>query len=196
MRLLAQVGRLFPRSQVVEAVQTRVHFDAPPEAVWEGMLFYEEVPRRPMPLLRMFLPVPLSTRGEKTQVGAKIECLYDGGYLEKRITTSVPARLVRFDVLVQRLGVEDCISMHEGSYEIRPNGRGSDVVLTTQYRGHLRPRWLWRPFERFLAHGIHHHILDGMRVTLEESRPARILDSANRAPVSPALHGTPVRARH
>jgi len=107
MRFLARVGRLFPRSETVEAVGTSVHFDESPEIVWQGMLFYEEVPRRPMPLLRMFLPAPLRTQGEKTRVGAIIECTYDGGYLEKRITAAERARFVRFDVLVQRLGVED-----------------------------------------------------------------------------------------
>jgi hypothetical protein len=169
MRLLARVGRLFPRNSSIEAVQTRVHFDASPETVWDGMLFYEEIPGRPTLLLRMFLPAPVRTQGDKTRVGEVIECTYDGGYLEKRITAAEPARLVRFEVVVQRLGVEDCISMGEGSYEIRADQGGSEVVLTTRYRGHLRPRWLWRPLERFLAHRLHRHILDGMRVAVEAS---------------------------
>jgi hypothetical protein len=173
MRFLARVGRLFPRSETVEAVGTSVHFDASPEIVWQGMLFYEEVPRRPMPLLRMFLPAPLRTQGEKTRVGAIIECTYDGGYLEKRITAAERARFVRFDVLVQRLGVEDCISMSGGSYEMSAKGGGTELVLTTQYRGHIRPRWLLRPLERFLAHRLHRHILDGMRAALEASASAR-----------------------
>jgi hypothetical protein len=175
MSLLASVGRLFPRNTAIDVVQTAVHFDASPEAVWQGMLFYEEVPRRPMPLLRLFLPVPLRTQGEKTRVGAIIECTYDGGYLEKCITSVERARSVRFDVLVQQLGVEDCISMQGGSYELRPDGAGSELVLTTAYRGHLRPRWLWRPLESFLAHRLHHHILDGMRTALEAApRPREV----------------------
>jgi hypothetical protein len=79
---------------------------------------------------------------------------------------------VSFDVLVQRLGVEDCISMTGGSYEMRASGGGCDVVLTTAYRGHLRPRWLWRPFEHYLAHQLHRHILDGMRAVVEVSAPS------------------------
>jgi hypothetical protein len=57
--------------------------------------------------------------------------------------------------------------MQGGSYEIRAEGGGAEVVLTTRYRGHLRPRWLWRPFEHFVAHRLHRHILDGMRASLE-----------------------------
>jgi hypothetical protein len=171
MRFLSRVGRLFPRNETVDSVKTVVRFNASPEAVWQGMLFYEEVPRRPTPLLRMFLPLPLRTEGDKTRVGATIACTYESGYLEKRITAAEPGRFVRFDVLVQDLGIEDCISMGEGSYDIRSETEGSEVVLTTRYRGHLRPRWMWRPFERFLAHRLHHHILDGMRVTLEAPVP-------------------------
>jgi hypothetical protein len=173
MRLLSRVGRLFPRNETVDSVETVVCFKASPEAVWQGMLFYEEVPRRPTPLLRMFLPLPLRTAGDKTSVGAIIQCTYESGYLEKRITAAEPARRVCFDVVVQELGIEDCISMGAGSYDIRKDTGGSEVVLTTRYRGHLRPRWMWRPFERFLAHRLHHHILDGMRVTLETPAPTR-----------------------
>ncbi len=179
MRLLARIGRIFPQNANIEAVATTVHFEAAPEAVWQAMMFYEEVPRRPMPLLRMFLPAPIRTQGEKTRVGAIIECTYDGGYLAKRITEAEPARVVRFDVLVQQLGIEDCISMQGGSYDIREDGGGSEVVLTTRYRGHLQPRWLWRPFEYFLAHRLHRHILDGMRDTLQA--PVRV----HRLPAQP-----------
>ena len=43
---------------------------------------------------------------------------------------------------------------------------GSHVVLTTRYCSRLRPRRLWRPLERRLAHRLHYYILDGMRATL------------------------------
>ncbi|MEO7114146.1 MAG: hypothetical protein ABI183_27140 [Polyangiaceae bacterium] len=166
VRLLARIGRLFSRNEKSEAVQTTVHLDASPSAVWRGMLFYEEVPQRTVPILRLFLPVPISTEGDKTLVDAIIKCKYEGGHLEKRITVAEPASLVRFDVTVQHLGIEDCISMTGGSYTIRPEAGGSEVVLTTQYRGHLRPRFLCRPFEHYLAHRMHRYILDGMREAL------------------------------
>lgn len=184
MKLLARIGRLFARNPDIEAVQTIVHFAAPPEQVWSGMLFYEEVPRRPMPLLRMFLPAPISTSGEKTRVGSTIQCIYDGGTLEKRITAVDPARSVEFDVRVQNLGIEDCITMTGGSYDIRPDGDGSEVVLTTRYHGHLRPRALWRPLERYLAHRLHRHILDGMAAVVQGSGAQE-----SRERVAPALAG-------
>jgi hypothetical protein len=111
MTTLSRIGRLFPRSQTIDTVQTIVHLDGAPAEVWRAMLFYEEVPRRPAPLLRAFLPAPVRTRGDKGRVGATIACVYDGGYLEKRITTVQAPTLVRFEVCVQQLGIEDCISM-------------------------------------------------------------------------------------
>lgn len=167
--LASRVGLLFPRNAKSEAVETALLLNATPEEVWQGILFYEEVPSRPLWLLRIFLPRPIRTEGEKTRVGAIVRCTYDSGYLLKRITAIEPAHLIRFDVLEQRLGVEDCVSMSQGSYEIRATRDGSQAVLTTHYRSRLRPRRLWRPLERYLAHRLHRHILDGMRATL----PAR-----------------------
>ena len=165
-RLASRVGLLFPHNPRGEAVETALHLNATPEEVWQGILFYEEVPRRPLWFLRIFLPRPIRTDGQKMRLGAIVRCTYDGGHLLKRITAVERARLVRFDVLEQRLGVEDCVSMRQGSYEIRAAEAGSEVLLTTRYHSHLRPRWLWRPLERCLAHRVHRHILDGMRAAL------------------------------
>jgi hypothetical protein len=106
--------------------------------------------------------------------------VYDGGYLVKRITTARPGQLLRFDVLEQSLGIENSVSMREGSYEIRAAGSGSEVLLTTHYHGHLRPRFLWRPFERSFAHAVHRHILGGMRTLLGASAPERASSVAGR----------------
>ncbi len=156
------VGGLFPPNPSIDAVTTRAKFGAPPDEVWQTMMFYEEVPHRPPLLLRMFLPTPMKTQGNAKAVGATVECSYSRGSLRKRITALEPPRLVRFEVIEQNLGVEHCVTTVEGSYEIRSNGSGSEVALTTRYRGHLRPRWLWRPLERLLAHRLHRHILAGM----------------------------------
>ena len=151
---------------------TALHLEATPEVVWQSILFYEEVPRRPLWFLRVFLPRPIRTDGEKMRVGAIVRCSYDGGHLLKRITAVEPARLVRFDVLEQRLGVESCVSMVWGSYEIRALRGGSEVVLTTHYCSRLRPRRLWRPLEHSLAHRLHRHILDGIRASLAGAQPS------------------------
>ncbi len=159
---LWRVGSLFPRAQAIEAVTTRAAFGAPPEQVWRAMLFYEEVPGRPPLLLRMLLPTPLRTEAGEKRVGATVACRYTHGTLVKRFTILEPPHVARFEVIEQRIGVERCVTTVEGVYEIAAIEGGSEVALTTRYRGHLRPRWLWRPLERLLAHRLHAHILSGM----------------------------------
>ena len=168
-RWYSLVGRLFPRNLATEVVATSVRFHASPETVWQRMLTYEDVPAPPPLLLRVLLPYPVRTEGDKTCVGATVQCSYKGGDMVKRITVVEPPHLMQFEVIEQRLGIEGCITTLGGSYEIRSCGDQTEVVLTTNYRGHLRPRYFWRPLERFLAHQLHRHILDGMRASLPRS---------------------------
>lgn len=187
--LIDAIGRWFSPNPDSEVVTTLVLLDAPPEAVWKALRFYEEIPDRPALLLLALLPRPIGSEGRKTQVGADIRCLYDGGYLVKRITSAQPGQLLRFEVLEQSLGIENSVSMREGSYAIRAVGGGSQVLLTTHYHGHLRPRFLWRPFERSFAHAVHRHILGGMSALLGASAAERASSVAGR--LAPALGEPP-----
>lgn len=167
-------ARLFSGDALRQSVSTRVYFDAGPETVWSRIIFYEEVPEQPPFLLRSFLPCPVRSHGDKAGPGAKVECAYDGGDLLKRITSVERPHLVQFEVLEQQLGIEGCVRALGGSYRIRPRGSGSEITLTTYYLAYLRPRFLWRPVEKFLAGELHRHILRGMKFGLAESgRPNR-----------------------
>jgi hypothetical protein len=157
------LARCFPRSSRVAAVTTTFRLEVPRERAWATLRFYEDIPTRPPALLRLILPTPVRSEGQKLQPGGMVRCTYEGGYLIKRVTLAEPPGLLRFEVLEQDLGIEHCISLVEGSYELRDQGSGCEVLLTTAYRGHLRPRFLWRPVERALAHAVHLHILRGMR---------------------------------
>lgn len=161
-RFFDRIGRLFPRNPRREAVHTRMAIDAAPVEIWDAIRFYEEIPGTAPWHLRLFLPAPVRTEGDKRRQGAIIRCTYEDAWLVKQITHLEPGRLMRFDVLEQRLGVEGSLTMGEGSYEIRPSDRGCDVILTTHYQGHVRPRWLARPLEHHLAHELHRFILRGM----------------------------------
>lgn len=162
-RALASFAALFPRNAACDLVATTARFDAPPDAVWRGMRFYEDVPGTPPWILRVFVPRPVRTEGSKSVAGSLVQCTYEGGDLVKRITEVDAPNRVAFEVLEQRLGIEAAITMVGGSYELRAVAGGTEVVLTTRYHGHVRPRWLARPFERHLAHRLHRHILEGMR---------------------------------
>jgi len=167
-------SRFFAREAVNESLATRVHLHAIPETVWNHTMFYEDVPGRPSFLLRLLLPQPVATEGDKARVGACVHCTYSAGGLTKRILTSEPPHLVRFEVIEQHLGIEGCIQATDGSYQFRRQGEGTEVVLTTNYRAYLYPRQLWRPLEKLLAGQLHHHILDGMRLAIDRVSRAAV----------------------
>jgi hypothetical protein len=161
------------RKAVREVTVTRVHFKASPQIVWGHLVFYEEVSERAPLLLRTLLPHPVRTEGDKTQVGAMVRCAYRGGDLIKRITAVEPPHFLKFEVVEQRLGIEDCVLTHGGSYQIHGSGDATDVVLATNYQAYLRPRYLWRPLEALLIHQLHSHILRSVKAALLARSPGR-----------------------
>jgi hypothetical protein len=166
------LGRLCGGGGVRESHATRVTLDAPPHAVWNQIMFYEEVPGRPALLLRILLPRPVRTGGDK-RAGALVRCVYTAGELAKRITTVEPPHVLEFDVVEQRLGIESCVRARGGSYRIASDGDVTDLVLLTRYDAYLRPRSLWRPLEALLVRQLHRHILGGIRAALRVTRAAR-----------------------
>ncbi len=176
------VSWLFAGNPAAEEVMTSIGCDETPETVWSRMMTYEEIPLRPPVLLRALLPQPRRTQGDKTCVEAEVLCLYDSGFLVKRITKVEPPHLLQFDVVQQRLGIEGCITALGGSYEIRSVKGRTEIALATKYQGYLRPRYLWQPIERFIAHQFHHHILNGMCASFPRldlvARPATAGDLA------------------
>jgi len=149
-----------------ERVITTLRLHAAPSAAWQCLMFYEDVPRKPWPLLRLLLPQPIKSEGDKLSLGADVRCTYERGYLLKRTTHVEPGRLLSFDVVEQQLGIERYARACHGSYELRAVGEATDMVLTTAYRAKLWPRFAWRPLERYLCHRLHLHILIGMRERL------------------------------
>jgi len=163
---------VFAQKAVSEAIVTRVQFDASPDTVWNHLVFYEEVPGPAPLLLRMLLPHPVRTEGDKTRLGAVVRCAYRGGDLIKRITAVEPPHFLQFEVVGQRLGIEDCVLTQGGSYQILDRGDATEVVLVTNYQAYLRPRYLWRPLEARLVSQLHGHILRGLNTALLATSPA------------------------
>jgi len=169
---------LFARNPVAESVSTRIHLRNHPEAVWNELIFYDEVPgRAPLPL-RWFMPAPVRTEGGKGAIDARVTCIYRNGHLVKQITVLNPPSLLRFQVVEQHLGIEGCAIAKSGSYEICHSGDESDIALTTRYHAFLHPRWLWRPLEKLVTHQLHRHVLNGMRAAMKQRDPTAAICNA------------------
>jgi hypothetical protein len=166
-------SRAFGGKAVSSTVATRVHFTASPEQVWQNMMFFEEVPEQPPILLRTFLPLPERTTGDKSRAGSVVRCEYSEGELTKRITRVESAKLLEFEVVGQRLGIEECIATRGGRYQIVSCGEETDVELVTNYLAYLHPRFIWSRVEALLIGQLHRHILRGLNRALREGNPLR-----------------------
>jgi len=159
---LAAVPRWFRGERVVEVVTTRRRLPLEPAAAWHGIQFYEDIPGKPPLTLRLSIPAPVRTRGTKSEPGSLVECDYDGGSLVKRITEVEPGVALRFEVVEQRLGIEQFATAMGGHYELTAVPGGTEVAVATRYATCLRPRWLWRPLERLVAGSLHRYVLRGI----------------------------------
>ena len=160
--------RVTPEPEPGAIVATTMIFDAPPARVWRGLRFYEEIDRRPPLHLRLLLPMPIETAGDKSRVGDEARCLYQGGYLVKRATAVEPERRYAFSVVEQALVVGSGVKLTGGEYTLRQlEPGGTEVELTTRYTSPRRPRWLWGPIERAVCHSFHRHLLRAIRREIE-----------------------------
>jgi hypothetical protein len=163
-----RVERLWPTAHEVAEVRTAATFAAPADRAWRAIVFYEQVEHEPPFLLTLALPRPVRAEGRKDSVGAVQRCVYQRGYLLKRITRHEPPRALMFEVIEQHLHFEHDVELLDGGFFLEPIDDGrTKVVLMTRYRRLLRPAWLWEPMEREIIHTLHRHVLTGMRQRAE-----------------------------
>lgn len=152
-----------PAHPAEETVCTRAVFPAPPPRVWRTLLFYEQVDEPPPWWLRVLLPTPKSLAGSKSAVGDEAMCHYTEGHLKKRVTAIEPERRYEFEVAEQQLHVCS-VALQGGHYVLRAHADGRTLVeAATRYHSPLRPRWLFRPIERFVCHRFHRFLLGAMQ---------------------------------
>lgn len=163
--LLTIAGGLVERQLVAprpaESIASSATIDVPVTDAWQRLRFYEECAGPKPWLLRIAGPVPVRTIVE--QDGVSRTCLYERGYIRKRVTRIDSPTLLAFDVLEHRVGEERSVRIESGSFTLEPAGDDrTRVTLTTRYRPKLAPRFYWRPFERLVCHSVHEHVLNGM----------------------------------
>jgi hypothetical protein len=161
-------------------VRTVAIIDAPPDAAWDSILFYEEVKHRPPLLLRLPLWRPIRATGDSSHVGGIKVCQYTIGRLVKKIRSIEPNRKLEFDVIEQKKIETEAVRLVGGSFTLEPldGGKRTKVTLETTYVPLLTPRFAWYPFEAYTVHTLHGHVLEGMRQRAE----AKIRDKGENEP--------------
>ncbi|HVV84110.1 MAG TPA: SRPBCC family protein [Kofleriaceae bacterium] len=159
---------LVQASPATAVVSTAISIKASAQAIWDRLLFYEQIDERPPWHLRLLLPVPIETIGKKKDVGDEARCVYEGGHLIKRVTHIDAPRRYAFEVAEQALVVGGGMRLSGGEYAIEELGGGrASLRITTRYTSPKRPRFVWRPLERAVCHSFHRHILRAMRRAIE-----------------------------
>ena len=166
------IAKELGESTVAEAlptsVVTRMTFAASPTQVWQGLVFYEDIQEPPPLHLRLLLPVPIGTEGRISKVGGAVKCLYEGGYLLKRVTRIERGKLYEFQVAEQALSVGRGMRLSGGRYSLRELADGrTEVALETQYVSTRWPRWFWKPLEGLVCRSFHRCLLSSMRRKIE-----------------------------
>src|ERR1700690_2142193 len=152
--------------------------------LWRSLMFYEQIDEPPPWYLRLLLPRPIRTEGEKSAVGDEALCLYEGGHLVKRVTQIDPGQRVEFAVVEQQLAVGAAIQLSGGSYALREIGGGrTELKVVTRYTGGRHPRWAWRALEAAFCHLFHRHLLTSIGRKAEKSA-ATVAASDHRSQVS------------
>jgi hypothetical protein len=145
------------------SVTTCQDFFAAVDAVWDALMFYEEIAEDRPFLLRRFLPTPIGTQGCKSQIGSDVKCRYVGGHLVKRVTRVVRAHNYAFEIVEQNLALGG-IRLRGGDYTLRLLSEDrTRVALTTHYATPNRPRWLFGRLEAAVCHSFHRYILSAMQ---------------------------------
>jgi hypothetical protein len=153
--------------QCSASVTTFQDFFAAVDAVWDALIFYEEIAEGRPFLLRRFLPTPIGTQGCKSEVGSDVKCRYEGGHLLKRVTRIVRGQNYAFEVVEQNLALGR-IRLLGGDYTLRMMAKDcTRVALATRYASPNCPRWLFARLEAAVCHSFHHYILSAMRSNLQ-----------------------------
>lgn len=148
------------------SVTTCQDFFAAADAVWDALMFYEEIAEDRPFVLRHFLPSPIGTDGCKSEVGSDVKCRYVGGHLLKRVTRIVRRQNYAFEVVEQNLALGR-IRLLGGDYTLHILSEDcTRVALATHYASPNCPRWLFARLEAAVCHSFHHYILSAMRSNL------------------------------
>jgi len=156
------------RSAVPDTVVSAGVLPASPAQVWNALRFYEQLAERPSWLLRALLPTPLRTDLRPWEAGVETRCLYEDGFVVKRLTHVEPPSRCEFEVVLQRLEIGRGIRLAGGLYGLSETpGRGTRLELQTRFESAARPREFWRPIEAAVCRIFHRHILASLRRELE-----------------------------
>lgn len=145
-----------------ESVETEIAIAGTPTEIFKRLHFFEGSTLNPPLLLKLRLPTPIGVEGNMFVKGEDVRCIYEKGYLLKRITSVEDNKLIAFEVIEQH-GIEDrSLTLTSGEIRLHQNGSEVIVKMTTRYQPKLGARLLWRQPEKLIVKTLHEHIARGL----------------------------------
>ncbi|MFN0008140.1 MAG: hypothetical protein ACKVXR_09555 [Planctomycetota bacterium] len=165
-------------------VRSSVEVDAPPEAVWEHVVAFAELPPPTELLFRAGVAYPLRAEIHGTGPGAIRHCVFSTGpFVEPIEVWDEPQRL-EFSVSAQPPSMrelspypelapphlESFLVSQRGQFVLEPLAGGrTRLEGTTWYTNRMWPASYWRLWSDEVIHRIHLRVLEHIRERAEES---------------------------
>jgi len=165
-------------------VHSSIDIDAPPEAVWEKVVTFTEIPEPREWLFHTGIAYPLRATMVGTGVGAVRRCQFTTGAFVEPIQVWDAPRLLRFGVTENPAPMEELTPYHriepphlkgyfvshEGQFELtRLPGNRTRLTGTTWYTDRIWPSAYWRLWSDYIVHRIHMRVLRHIQVEAESA---------------------------
>lgn len=164
------------------AVETAVDVDAPPEAVWQQVVSFAELPEPDFWLFRIGIAYPRRAEIYGEGAGAVRHCVFSTGpFVEPIHVWDAPWRL-RFGVIAQPPPMRELspysqvhaphldhfLVSREGQFLLTPLAGGrTRLIGTTWYENRMWPADYWRRWSDWIIHRIHQRVLDHIKDRVE-----------------------------
>lgn len=167
-----------PGPALVHAVATTVEVDAPPEAVWQVVIAFPEIPPEQLPAWYFQLGVawPQRARIEGAGVGAVRHCEFSTGAFVEPVTVWEPGRRLAFDVVENPPTMDELspwgavaaphlaqhiLSSQRGEFLLEPlPGGRTRLTGTTWYTFDMAPTAYWTLWSDAILHAVHQRVLE------------------------------------
>lgn len=167
---------------VLHRVTTAVEINAPIEKVWQNIIAFPEINKKPEGILRFGFAYPVDAKIEGVGVGAIRYCNFDTGAFVEPITVWQEPNLLAFDVKEQPRPMTetsfysnlhaphlDFLKSQRGQFRLYEQNGKTVVEGTTFYTHDISPDFYWKLWSDYIIHQIHLRVLNRIKEVSEIS---------------------------
>ena len=177
------VERLAPSPPQTFVAKSSIEVNAPPEAVWQKVIAFAEIPPPKELIFRAGIAYPIRAEIVGHGVGAERHCVFSTGPFVEPIEVWDEPRLLRFSVRenpapmreitpyasIEPPHLHGYFVSHQGQFLLiaLPGGR-TRLEGTTWYTHAIWPEAYWHLWSDYIIHRIHMRVLEHIRVQAEK----------------------------